>query len=172
MSKEHVIWSNINLKLEDWEEFIREVCPDASEDEMYGIMEEMNYSYLGDERLNLSDCRTEGNIICIADLGLWNGHKSAFRIIEGNNLSNILEMDNDYQNWYVDVGGDLRSTSIHHDGTNRYLYRELRPELTARQEYNFIQKLNEGKADLKCIRRYTKKLGWRVAEVYGWNISA
>ena len=77
---EHIIWSNENLDLDDWREDLLEDHPDASEDELYTLMVELNSDYLGDERTNLN-IQLNQPILVVADLGRWNGRFSGYREI-------------------------------------------------------------------------------------------
>ena len=54
-SKKHVIWSNMNLNLDDWRDDLSEECPNMSEDELYEEMCRVNMDYLDDERANLNN---------------------------------------------------------------------------------------------------------------------
>ena len=49
----HIIWSDINLDLDDWREDLQAEYPDLSEDELYQTMYEINGDYLDNERENL-----------------------------------------------------------------------------------------------------------------------
>lgn len=141
--------------------------------ELYSLISEENDAYLDDERTNL-DIET-GRIICIASLGLWNGRVSGYSY-EGENINSIFhshirgqsEMD-----FYVEKVGrtlELKADEHHHDGTNHYLYRELKPDLSDEQISNFEFKIYEGKATRADINRYTNPLGQRVQKVYGFEI--
>ena len=72
-----------------------------------------------------------------------------------------------YCTWYVDRYNDLCFTGTHHDGTNHYLYRELR-DLSDKQMENFLEKLHTGRLTRRDIRRYTTSVGIHVNKVYGW----
>ena len=73
MAKEHTIWQNEHLDLEDWSEDLKEYYPDATEDELYPIMIETNNDYLDDERANLDKVVAPNGILCVAKFGLWDG---------------------------------------------------------------------------------------------------
>ena len=67
-------------------------------------------------------------------------------------------------------GGIPESDSFsgaHHDGTNNYLYRELR-DLSDKQMENFLYKLHTGRLTRRDIRRYTTSVGIHINKVYGW----
>lgn len=140
-----IIWSNWDDELDD---------PD-----MLG-------EYLEYERANLN-VKLGAPIIVIADLGLWNGRRKGYKIINSGNIKDCLYDDCDYITWYCDRY-NFRAVACHHDGINRYLYRELRESLTFAQRENFLYKLVHNEANERMIRRYTKSIRPEIAKVYGW----
>lgn len=79
MQKVLIIWSNQNLDVDDWREDYKEFLEaneldDDPNDEqaLYEWMEETNYDYLSDERVNLN-VQLSQPIIVIGDIGRWNG---------------------------------------------------------------------------------------------------
>ncbi len=165
----HIIWSDMNLDIDDWRDNLKENYPDYSDDELYRVMYETNADYLHDERLNLN-IQLSQPIIVIADLGLWNGRKSGYKMIDSGNIKDCLYSDTDYTEWYVNKYGDLRADAAHHDGTNHYLYRVFKDTATESQIENLKYKLYEGKATRADITRITRRLGDEIAAVYGFNI--
>lgn len=162
-----IIWSNVNLSFEDWKEDLEEEFPDKSEDELHEIMYERNNDYLEDERINLN-IQLSMPIIVIADLGLWDGRHSGYKEIPSGNIRDCLYSDNDYSTWYVDELGDLRCDDSHHDGTNHYLYRVYKENVSETSKENFLGKILEGKVTRSDITRMTRKLGDEIKKVYGW----
>lgn len=181
MSKEqpsdrHIIWSNMNLDVEDWRDGYQEYLeinePDRDPDDETGLFEymvETNDEYLSDERANL-DVRFSQPIIVIGDLGRWNGRVSGYKMIDSGNIKDCLYSDTDYTEWYVDKYGDLRADAVHHDGTNHYLYRVFKDGVTETQIENLQNKIYFGKATRADITRVTKRLGDDIAKVYGFAI--
>lgn len=165
---EHMIWSNFNVNVADYADFLQEEYPEVTDPyEQYELCCEMNADYLDDERDNL-DIKLPHAIICIADLGLWYGRRMCYKVIESCNIADCLyEPKCDYCTWYVDRYNDLRFTGVHHDGTNHYLYRELR-DLSNKQMENFLEKLHTGKLTRRDINRYTTSIGSHIQRVYGW----
>lgn len=174
----HIIWSNYNLDLKDWIEDIKERLDecgvdysDWDEDMFYQKMVEVNDLYLDDERCNLN-IPTEGKIIIIAKLGLWNCSPNAYKLVPDNshNISSCLcfEKDCDYAEWWVDSHNNLRSRQSHHDGTHQLLYREFKPNLSVKQQDNFCNKILQQKVTSKDITKYTCSIGKHVRNVYGW----
>ena len=107
-SERHIIWSNLSLDVDDWREAYKEFLEaneiDADpndENGLYEYMVETNDEYLTDERLNL-DVRLSQPIIVIGDLGLWNGRRSGYKMIDSGNIKDCLFSDTDYTEWYVD----------------------------------------------------------------------
>lgn len=175
-TNKHIVWSNYNLNLEDWIEGIKENLDiyeiDYSEWSREQFEEEMwktNNEYFHYEQINLH-IPTEGRIIAIADLGLWNGRRMGYKLKDEKNIRACLSFDADceYGEWWVDSHNNLRSRQSHHDGTNFLLYREVKPETTSDQLDNLCWKIYQGKATSKDITRYTRSLGKRVKDVYGW----
>lgn len=172
--KKHIIWSNLNLNTDDWKDGYEEFCeinnleydPD-DEDALEEYMIETNDSYLGDEEMNLNK-ELEGRILCIADLGLWDGRKSGYKIL-GTNINNIFDINSqgfDYAEFYGD-GYNIRAKEIHHDGTNFYLYRVIREN---RNIENLLDAIYNGEEISKSkLNYYTRSLYKDVANVYGWR---
>lgn len=165
---EHIIWSNFDVNVDDYADFLQEEYPEVTDtNEQYELCCEMNYAYLDDEKVNL-DMVLPHSIICIADLGLWYGRRMGYKMIESGNIADCLyDSDCDFCTWYVDRYNDLRFSGVHHDGRNHYLYRELR-DLSDKQMENFLEKLHTGKLTRRDIRRYTTNIGSHIQRVYGW----
>ena len=165
---EHIIWSNFDINVADYADFLQEEYPEVTDpDKQYELCCVLNYDYLDDEKVNL-DMELPHEIICIADLGRWNGRCMGYKMIESGNIADCLwDPECDYCKWYVDRYNDLCFSGAHHDGTNHYLYRELR-DLSDKQMENFLEKLHTGKLTRRDIRRYTKSVGIHVNKVYGW----
>ena len=167
-----IIWSNMNLDIDDWRAGYAEYLgmndlDDDPNDEnaIYDWMTEMNDAYLDDERYNL-DKEVDGRILIIADLGLWNGRKQGYKIIESRNIKDILYPDCEYVDWYGD-GEDIRCIASHHDGTNYYLYRVIRENRNIDKLLDAIY--NGEEITSSKLNYYTKSLYKDVAKVYGWR---
>lgn len=176
-SDRHIIWSNMNLEADDWRDSYKEYLeingldddPD-DENKLYEYMVEANDDYLSDERQNL-DIQFSQPIIVIGDLGRWNGRVMGYKMVDSGNIKDCLYADTDYTEWYVDKYGDLRANAVHHDGTNHYLYRVFKDGVTDTQIENLQDKIYNGKVTRADITRVTKRLGDKIAELYGFSIS-
>lgn len=163
--KKNIIWSDWYLDLVDWEDYLEEEYPDATEDEKYEIVNELNYMYLEDERDNLN-INLPNDIIIIADIGTWRGRFDGYKEIDGN-VADCLSTECDYATWYCDRY-NFRAECIHHDGTNYLLYRMWKPNLSETQKDNFRNAILEKKLTSQMISKYTKSLRPYIAKVYGW----
>lgn len=145
---ERIIWSNM----------------DIPEDE-----EETNDEDLQNERVNL-DIELPGMILAIADMGLWNGHRSGYKVL-GRNVRDILlpMKDIEYYKWYSN-GTDIRADMIHHDGTNRMLYREIIKEKQGEIGFSTLlhQIYNNKPINALLLNKYTRSIAPHVNKVYGW----
>lgn len=139
--KKRIIWSNMN---------------DNEDPELQGI-------YLEDERQNLN-VKTDGRILIVADLGLWNRRSQGYKILS-NKVYDILYDDADYIEWYGD-GHNIKATATHHDGTNYYEYRVIREDRNIENILNAIY--NGEEITRRKLNYYTKSLYSYVAKVYGW----
>ncbi len=171
--KKHIIWSNMNLDIEDWRDGYKEYLEmneidDEDPNDEYAIYEwmwETNGYYLDDERANLNR-KVDGRILVIGDLGFWNGRANGYKIIESCNIEDILCSDCEYVEWYGD-GHNIRSVECHHDGRNYCLYRVIRED---RNIDNLLDAIYNGEEITSSkLNYYTKSLYKDVANVYGWR---
>lgn len=124
---------------------------------------------LDDERSNLRTIKT-GTVFVEADLGLWNGRKPGYRLLEGDGgLDRIFDVfQGDFFSIYVD-GKDLVGKDVHHDGTNRYGFFEVLDRESADEIAGL---LCSGKPVPEELRQKgLRPLGPDVCNLYGWEIS-
>ena len=166
---DHLIWTS-DPDYEDWRADLETELPDASEEERRDFMLSANNDALQFEREELSH-RYPREILVVADLGLWNGRRMAYREIESGKLADCFEPSRDTLDirWYVDRNGDLRCDDSHHDGTNHYLYRVWREDVSENQKDRLRERIYRGTATRYDITRVTKRLGDEIGKVYGWT---
>ena len=169
--KKLTIWSNRNVDFDEWKESLieyqRENEYDDPEDvtdiDVWNFIEESLSNQLDDEICSLN-VMTDGRILVIADLGLWNGRKQGYKILN-DNVNNIFNTGEYYTEWYSD-GYNIKATASHHDGTNYYEFREIRED---RNIQNLLDAIYNGEEiTRKKLNYYTKSLHPYVAKVYGW----
>lgn len=166
----HMIWSN------DYDA-IKAIADDLladeelEEEEAWERAHDLNDYYLEDEQANLN-IDVGYPIIVFANLGLWNGRHSAYKMLGSQNLRDCLNVcEGEYVDWFVDDDGDLKIRDTHHDGTNVYVFRALRGGLSDVQLDNFFDKLDcDGDFTWSRVKRYTRRLGDYAAKVYGWKL--
>lgn len=162
-STKRILWSNDCETIENIEKDIRE-NPDGIYDidentDTWGLACDLNNDYLSDTMVDLN--KPIGNMVMIARVRLWNGSRNGWKHVNGDNLADILSTTcGDYVTFYVE-DGDIKCEDTHHDGTNLYTYRAIKPEISP---WEFDELLAEG----KDINDLTEKLGHYVNEIYGW----
>lgn len=110
----------------------------------------------------------ESPVICLASLGLWNGRASGYKMMESN-LNEILHAScGDTYEVYAE-NGNIHAKDAHHDGTNYYTFRMIRPSVSEASLDRFLGKVYDGEATERDIRRYTQSLAPFVSEIYGWK---
>ena len=117
-----------------------------------------------DEQSNLFKI-LDGRIICIADMGLWNGRRSGYKIL-GNNLNEVLTcgIGCDEKEVYCDAY-NVYAQGYHHDGSNSVEFREIRED---RNIDNLLDKLyNNEEVTRREINYYTRSLRPYIKEIYG-----
>ena len=167
---EHIIFDNYDNidTMENTKQQISEQrdipIEDVTDNMVYDEWEEMESMWFNDELENL-DQELEGRIIAIADLGLWDGRKSGYKI-GGTNLNEVMSIGNhDYVKVYSD-GFNIRKESSHHDGTNRMLFRMVREN---RNIDHFTDMVYNGNPISKSVLNYyTKSIEKNIRNIYGW----
>ena len=167
--KKRYIWQNTNLSIEDWRDGYIECCEmngkqPGGDDDLFNWMIDTNYSYLDDEFSNL-DKRIDEQILVIADLGLWNGRRAGYKIIKSRNLKDILAFENGFFEVYGD-GKNIKAREIHHDGTNNYLFRAIRPGRDIDKLLTAIY--NDEQITGATLNYYTRSIYKDIASIYGW----
>ena len=173
MEKVHLIWDSAP-DFDDWKDDLMEDYPDATEDELRGLMYEINNNYLDDARLELSRIMIPNGICCLGDLGLWYGRRTGYSKHKLVSVSDCLRSfcDSMCETYiYVDEKGELRTREPHHDGTNYYWFRAYKPEVTEAQKEHLEELICSGQEEKAeaYMRRITYRLGDVIGDVYGWK---
>lgn len=174
---DRIIWSN-DVALYDFGESRQQVSDiecidiqDVTDDAVYRHINDDICLSLDAEEENL-DVRT-GRIVVFSVLGLWFGNVLQSRVLPTPNLSEILHgacRDSDaYTVYYDSNDGEVKAKDVHHDGTNRYLFRELVSGISPDDEDAFLELVKSGAAKLEDVNRFTASLGPRVESIYGWR---
>lgn len=123
--------------------------------------EEMWYNDEKDYNLNKT---LNGRVIAIADIGLWHGRRTGYKLL-GHNLNEVLDFCScDYINVYYDQY-NVKADMYHHDGTHHVEYRELREDTNYDVLLDALY--NQEPVSREMIRKYTKSLRPYFKEIYG-----
>ena len=117
-----------------------------------------------DEQSNLFKI-LDGRILCIADMGLWNGRRSGYKIL-GNNLNEVLTcgIGCDEKEIYCDAY-NVYAQGYHHDGRNHVEFREIRED---RNIENLTDKIFSNQPITRReINYYTRSLRPYIKEIFG-----
>lgn len=168
--KKRVIWTDA-VNVEEWEQDFRE-CFNLKKEEtiqndvFYPWIEDTLAAYLDDEKFNLN-IETENPIVCIANLGLWNGKRIAVAELSCN-INSIFNCKYYDSTEIAYCGKDIQAETSHHDGTNHYLFREMK---AGRSLINFFERFVAADTEEernRLIKSYTRSIAPYVKEVYGW----
>ena len=127
------------------------------------IYEEIDM-WFDDEQSNLFKI-LDGRILCIADMGLWNGRRTGCKIL-GNNLNEVLTcgIGCDEKEIYCDAY-NVYAQGYHHDGRNHVEFREIRED---RNIENLTDKIFSNQPiSRREINYYTKSLKPYIKEIFG-----
>ena len=101
------------------------------------------------------------DILCIASLGLWNGRVYGYKVIR-HSILDIIQGD------YVDIyleDGDIHMDDTHHDGSNHYVFREIKDNVDIDKLLNDIYSGKE--LSNQKLSYYKKSIYPAFAELYG-----
>jgi len=175
MAKKHTtIWKSYGMySLEEilyqeevCKEFLSEVNPEIEQTEE-NITDEIYFRIdqsFDDEQSNLFRI-LDGRILCIADMGLWNGRRTGYKIL-GNNLNEILTtgIGCDEKEIYCDAY-NVYAQGYHHDGRNHVEFREIRED---RNIENLTDKIFSNQPITRReINYYTRSLRPYIKQIYG-----
>lgn len=154
---------NIKQMILDYRNDFDDDNDDITDDEIY----EERY-FIAEQDFNAEMCNLDktlsNNILCIANLGLWYGRKTGYKML-GNNLNEILTVaQGDYYKVFYD-GYNVKAKDCHHDGTNYYTFRLIKDNVNID---NLLDKLYNGTATRNDINNYTNSLRNEVKSIYGW----
>ena len=170
MAKHTTIWKSYGMyDLKELEKFEKDVKELLEEDAVENITEEkitdevyfqidMDFNA---ETSNL-DKQLDGRILCIADIGLWDGRIAGCKIL-GNNLNEILTtgIGCAEKEVYCDAY-NVYAQGYHHDGRNYVEFREIR------NIENLLDKIHsEQGATRREMNYYTRSLRPYIKSIYG-----
>lgn len=166
--KKYLIWSS-DYDVEDFRNDFEELCPDGSETELYDYAQEINQSYLSDEKMNLKK-ELDADMLIIGTLGLWDGRRPAYAIIKDANLNDFLSRGC-YKSTFYGDGENILMDNAHNDGTNHFIIRKASKgslDLDLLDDYIYGGQKESMQAHEKLMEQ-TESIFPLVANVYGWG---
>lgn len=176
MTKKHsLIWKSYGMysskELEQYEKDAKEmllennipeeeITEDRVTNEIYDSID-LNFDA---EVCNL-DKELEGRILAIANMGLWYGRRTGYKVL-GHNLNEVVTstIGCDEKEVYCDAYNVL-AKGYHHDGTNYVEFREIREDRDIDRLLNKIY--NNEEVTRREINYYTKSLRPYIKKIYG-----
>ena len=163
----YTIWSNRDLKLDDWRETVLENAPELAGDEaaMERRMLELNNLRLLDARINFDE-ELDGAILAIGEVRVGEETAPVYKLFPSQNPSAIFYTDSPTAEWYVDTDGELRSFHEYPGGTVSVRYRVFRENTEPEIVQLLMERIGAGLAPEELIRRHTTRLGEHAALIY------
>ena len=177
MKKHTTLWKSYGMydlkEMEQAEQDAREFLEEEYSEDYPNGVDDSRVTYevydridmeFDDEQSNLFKI-LDGRILCIADIGRWNGRRSGYKIL-GNNLNEVLTcgIGCDEKEVYCDAY-NVYAQGYHHDGSNSVEFREIRED---RNIDNLLDKLyNNEEVTRREINYYTRSLRPYIKEIYG-----
>ena len=163
----NMIWSNNPYVMGGYVDDLMAEDPTMDNDLAWATANSVSEDDLYSAKLDLSI--PLGDLIVIADLGLWNGRKKAYKVIPNATLADAITVaEGDYIDWYVE-DGEMKIDDVHHDGTNHYLFRTWKDGVDEFHKGLTLTLIDHGFTDKKDLDVDTRPLGADVANVYGWE---
>ena len=163
----NMIWSNNACVMGGYVEDLMADDPNMDNDLAWATANSVSEDELWSAKLDLGV--PLGDLIVIADLGLWNGRRKAVKVIPNATIADAVGVCvGDYIDWYVE-DGEMRIEDVHHDGTNRYLFRTWKDGVSDLKKGVTLELIKRGFDDKKTLDTYTRPLGPDVSNVYGWE---
>lgn len=126
--KRKIIFTN-DVNNEDYREDFNQFCEDNgvenTEENFYDFIDTcVRWDY--EDIISMTD-KPCNDILVIAYLGLWDGKHTGYKLLTGHKINSIFDViQGDYFEMYIDENGEIMARDSHHDGTNHYIFREVR----------------------------------------------
>ena len=124
-----------------------------------------DYDFYFDDEVDTLNKELSNQILVIAELHLWDGIRSGFKIINSRNLNAIMYVGQGERKKVYVKGRDIIMEDSHHDGTNIYTFRLIKD---MDKIHNLTDKIYNNNFSSKDISRYTTSMGNLVRAIYGW----
>lgn len=171
--EKYVIWSNRDVRLDDWRERVLADDPALAGDE--AAMEKRMYELLNlrllDARINFDE-GLDAPILALGEVQVGEESAPVYKLYPSGNPSEIFYTDSAVAEWFVDTDGELRSFHQYPGGTVTVRYRLFKENT----EPEIVQRLSElagrGLLAEELLRDHTVRLGEHAAKIYKLELPA
>ena len=165
--EKYVIWSNRDVKLDDWRERVLADNPALAGDEagMEKRMWELNNLRLLDARINFDE-GLDAPILALGQVQVGEETGPVYKLYPSGNPSEIFYTDSPVAEWYVDTDGELRSFHQYPGGTVTVRYRIFKENTEPEIRERLVQLVGNDLAPEELIREHTVRLGEHAAKIY------
>ena len=163
----YVIWSNLDLKLDDWRERVLEEDPALAGDEaaMEKRMAELNNLRLLDARTNFDE-ELDGPILALGEVRVGEESAPVYKLYPSGNPTAIFYTDSPRAEYAVDADGELRSLHVYPGGTVHVRYRVFKPNTEPEIRERIAELASKGLLAEELLREHTERLGEHAAKIY------
>lgn len=163
----YLIWSNRELRLDDWRERVLADSPALAGDEaaLEKRMWELNNLRLLDARINFDES-LDAPILALGEVRVGEESAPVYKLYPSGNPSEIFYTDSPLAEWYVDSGGELRSLHQYPGGTVQVRYRVFRENTDAELVRRIAALAGKGLLAEELLRAHTVRLGEHAAKIY------
>ena len=167
----YVIWSNLDLKLDDWRGRVLAEDPALAGDEaaMERRMVELNNLRLLDARINFDE-ELDGAILALGEVRVGEESAPVYKLYPSGNPTSIFYTDSPLAEYAVDEDGELRSVHRYPGGTVTVRYRVFKPNTEPGLQQRLMELAGKGLLAEELLREHTERLGEHAAKIYKLDI--
>ncbi len=167
----YIIWSNLDLRLDDWRERVLADDPSLAGDEarMEKRMVELNNLRLLDARINFDE-ELDGPILAMGEVRVGEESAPVYKLYPSGNPTSIFYTDSPFAEYAVDEDGELRSIHRYPGGTITVRYRVFKQNTEPEIQQRLCELIGGGVAPEELIRAHTDRLGEHAAKIYKLEI--
>lgn len=169
----YVIWSNLDLKLDDWRERVLAEDPSLAGDEaaMERRMLELNNLRLLDTRINFDE-ELDGPILALGEVRVGEESAPVYKLYPSGNATSIFYTDSPLAEYAVDGDGELRSVHRYPGGTITVRYRVFKENTEPEIRQRLCELAGRGLLAEELLREHTTRLGEHAALIYKLDLPA
>ena len=165
--EKYVIWSNLDLRLDDWRERVLAEDPALAGDEaaMERRMVQLNNLRLLDARINFDE-ELDGPILALGEVRVGEDTAPVYKVYPSGNPTAIFYTDSPQAEYAVDPDGELRSLHVYPGGTIAVRYRVFKQNTEPAIQQRLCELASKGLLAEELLREHTERLGDHAAKIY------